>query len=131
MLVRRHEMKRRSFIANIIIGLSGAAIAAHIPTTLVFNTIPKPYLTGSVEAYMRKLYNDFVRKNGGKSPTYIEAGRALFEKYESRIQALQRFTSMEPTDVGYRTLAFKSCRMRCVGDGWDIKMFLKEPTIAA
>ena len=70
------------------------------------------YVDGSdIEAASTELFNACAKGSGaGLQPTMVLSGPDTHALYESQLQALQRFTSSDEADAGFKVLMFKGAK---------------------
>lgn len=64
-----------------------------------------------IEATMTEMYDNCAKGSGSSlQPTILISGSASHSLYESQLQTLQRFTSSDEADAGFKVLAFKGAK---------------------
>lgn len=107
-------LNRRNLFKALAGMVAGGAVVTKLKPIPV--SLPKPVrwqeaVLGEFDAIRFLSDNYNIHAKVGLSPHTMYVSQAMFERYESQLQACQRFCSVEEMQQGYVALAFKSARV--------------------
>ena len=120
--VREGSMNRRTFLRRLGIGVVATAALASVPVSFVQSL----GLTDAAQDWalkkLHKAWIDFYRAHK-TFPTEFVLGKDLWEAFEGQLTVAHRFEwrGNPGVDGKYRVLAFKGCKVRWDGPGYDIR----------